>query len=56
MGLRTGVVISLPFGNLFAGAVAESLGVQMALGAYGICAAALMVLVILKVPALRKLQ
>jgi hypothetical protein len=56
MGLRTGVVISLPFGNLFAGAVAENFGVQIALGAYGICAAALMLLIILKVPALRKLQ
>jgi len=56
MGLRTGVVISLPFGNLFAGAVAESVGVQVALGAYGVCAAALMLLIILKVPALRKLQ
>ena len=56
MGLRTGVVISLPFGNLFAGAVAENFGVQIALSAYGICAAALMLLIILKVPALRKLQ
>lgn len=56
MGLRTGVVISLPFGNLFAGAVAETFGVQIALGAYGICAAALMALIILKVPALKKLK
>ncbi len=56
MGLRTGVVVSLPFGNLVAGAVAERFGVELALGAYGVCAAGLMLLIILKVPNLRKLQ
>ena len=56
MGLRTGVVISLPFGNLFAGAVAESVGVQIALAAYGVCAATLMLLIMFRVPALSKLK
>lgn len=56
MGLRTGVVISLPFGNLLAGGVAEHFGVELALGAYGVCAAGLMLLIIFWAPNLRKLQ
>lgn len=56
MGLRTGVVISLPFGNLMAGAMAEQLGAPIALGGYAVCAAALMLLIIAWMPSLKKLQ
>src|SRR5262249_50430523 len=34
MGLRTGVVVSLPFGNFLAGAAAERFGAPLAQGAY----------------------
>lgn len=40
MGLRTGVVISLPFGNFLAGAAAERFGAPLALGAYAVSAMA----------------
>lgn len=52
MGLRTGVVISLPFGNFFAGAAAERFGVPFALGAYGVGAMLVMLIIIRLVPAL----
>lgn len=56
MGLRTGVIIALPFGNLMAGAMAEQVGVAFALGGYAVCAAALMLLIIAWMPSLKKLQ
>jgi len=56
MGLRTGVVISLPFGNLMAGAMAEQVGVAFALGGYAVCAAGLMWLIVAWMPSLKKLQ
>ena len=54
MGLRTGVVISLPFGNFFAGALAERFGAPFALGAYGASAMFMMLIIVLLVPALYK--
>ncbi|MFT5447607.1 MAG: MFS family permease [Gammaproteobacteria bacterium] len=54
MGLRTGVVISLPFGNFFAGAAADRFGAPFALGAYGASAMVMMLLIVLLVPALYK--
>lgn len=56
MGLRTGVIIALPFGNLMAGAMAEQIGVAFALGGYAICAAVLMLLIVAWMPGLKKLQ
>ena len=54
MGLRTGVVISLPLGNFLAGAAAERFGAQLALGAYAALAIALMLGIALLVPRLYK--
>jgi predicted MFS family arabinose efflux permease len=56
MGLRTGVVLSLPFGNLLAGTAAQSWGPSLALGAYTTCALVLMALVFILMPSLRKLD
>ena len=56
MGLRTGVVISLPFGNFFAGAAAEQFGASGALSLYSIFAMILMLSIVLLVPKLRHLQ
>jgi len=56
MGLRTGVVISLPFGNFLAGAAAEHFGAPIAQGAYALSAICIMLVIIVLVPALRKLQ
>jgi len=50
MGLRTGVVATLPIGNLLAGLVAEHLGAPLAQGAYAVAALLLMVVIILRVP------
>ena len=52
MGLRTGVVVSLPFGNLLAGAVAERFGAPLAQGAYAVSAILLMLAIVLLVPSL----
>jgi MFS family permease len=52
MGLRSGVVSSLPLGNLLAGAAAERIGPAWAQGAYAIAALVVMVGVVLKVPSL----
>lgn len=49
MGLRTGVVISLPFGNLLAGAVAERFGAPLAQGAYAVSAILIMLAIVLHV-------
>ena len=56
MGLRTGVVISLPFGNLLAGAAAERFGAPVAQGAYAMVAILIMLAIVLWVPRLRKLE
>ena len=56
MGLRTGVVISLPLGNLLAGAAAQSWGPVFALGAYTASAALLMGLIFILASKLRHLD
>ena len=56
MGLRTGVVVSLPIGNLLAGAAAEHFGPAWAQGAYGAIALLVMLGMVLLVPALRRAQ
>lgn len=56
MGLRTGVVISLPFGNFLAGAIAENFGVAAAMAGYACCALILMLLIIKRAPGLRQLK
>jgi len=52
MGLRTGVIASLPLGNLFAGAVAERFGAPIAQGAYAIIAILIMVVIVIRVPSM----
>jgi MFS family permease len=47
MGLRTGVVVSLPFGNFLAGAVAERFGAPLAQGAYAVGAMLIMLAIVL---------
>jgi MFS family permease len=56
MGLRAGVVVSLPIGNLLAGAAAERLGAPFAQGAYAVSAMVMMLGIVLMVPSLRRLQ
>jgi MFS family permease len=56
MGLRTGVVVSLPFGNFLAGAAAERFGAPLALGAYAASAILIMLAIVLLVPRLRRLD
>jgi len=56
MGLRTGVVIALPLGNFLAGAAAERFGAPLAQGAYGMCAMAIMLGIVLLVRNLRGLE
>jgi len=56
MGLRTGVVVALPFGNFLAGAAAEHLGAPLAQGAYAAAAILLMLAIILLVPGVRRLE
>ena len=56
MGLRTGVVVALPFGNFLAGAVAERFGAPIAQGAYAIAAIIVMLVIVALVPSLRKLE
>lgn len=55
MGLRTGVVVSLPVGNFLAGAVAERFGEQLAQGAYALIAIVVLVAIVQRVPGLRRL-
>jgi MFS family permease len=52
MGLRTGVVASLPLGNLFAGAVAERFGAPIAQGAYAVIAIVVMLVIVVRVPSM----
>ena len=56
MGLRTGVVISLPFGNFLAGAAAERFGAPVAQGAYATSAIFIMLAIVVLVPSLRRLE
>ena len=56
MGLRSGVVISLPLGNFLAGAVAERFGAPVAQGVYAIAAMVIMLAIVLLAPSLRKLD
>ena len=56
MGLRTGVVISLPFGNFLAGAAAERFGAPLAQGAYAASAIFIMLGIVLLVPSVRRLE
>ena len=56
MGLRTGVVISLPFGNLLAGAVAERFGAPLAQGAYAASAIFIMLVIVLLVSSVHRLE
>jgi predicted MFS family arabinose efflux permease len=55
MGIRTGVILSLPFGNLLAGAAAQSWGPSLALAAYTACAMLIMALIFIFMPKLRQL-
>jgi predicted MFS family arabinose efflux permease len=55
MGIRTGVILSLPFGNLLAGAAAQSWGPSLALAVYTACAMLLMGLIFILMPKLRQL-
>ena len=52
MGLRTGVIASLPLGNLLAGAVAERFGAPIAQGAYAIVAILVMLVIVVRVPSM----
>jgi MFS family permease len=54
MGLRAGVVFSLPIGNLLAGAAAERFGPPLAQGAYAAAALFLMLGIVLLVPSLHR--
>ena len=56
MGLRTGVVIGLPFGNFLAGALAERFGAPLAQGAYAASAILMMLGIVLVVSSLYKLE
>ena len=56
MGLRTGVVISLPFGNLLAGAVAERFGAPIAQGAYAVSCILIMLAIVLVARGLQRLE
>ena len=56
MGLRTGVVIALPFGNFLSGAAAERFGTPLALGAYSASAILLMVVIVLVAPKLYRAE
>jgi predicted MFS family arabinose efflux permease len=56
MGLRTGVVASLPLGNALAGALAERFGAPIAQGAYAAAAMLIMLAIVLLAPALRRLE
>jgi MFS family permease len=56
MGLRTGVVISLPLGNFLGGAIAEHFGAPFAQGTYAVAAMLAMAVILLLVPNLRKLD
>jgi MFS family permease len=54
MGLRTGVVVSLPIGNFLAGAAAERFGAPAAQAGYAAVAMAIMLLIVVMAPGLKK--
>jgi MFS family permease len=54
MGLRTGVIFSLPVGNLLAGAVAERFGAPIAQATYAILCILMMLAIVLWAPKLYK--
>ncbi len=56
MGLRTGVVIALPFGNFLAGAAAQHFGAPIAQGAYAVAAMLVMLAIVALAPHLRRLE
>jgi sugar phosphate permease len=56
MGLRTGVIIALPIGNVVAGALTERFSAPLAQGGYAVAAALLMLIVLLRAPGLRRLE
>ena len=56
MGLRAGVVISLPLGNFLAGAAAERFGAALAQGAYAASAIVIMLGIVRLVPSVHKLE
>jgi len=56
MGLRTGVVVSLPIGNLLAGAAAEHFGAPLAQAAYAAIAMLMMLAIVRLVPSLHRLD
>jgi predicted MFS family arabinose efflux permease len=52
MGLRTGVIASLPLGNLVAGAIAERFGAPVGQGAYAVVAIVVMLMIVVWAPGL----
>lgn len=56
MGLRTGVIFSLPIGNLLAGAVAERFGAPVAQAAYALIAILLMLAIVMRFPSVYRSQ
>lgn len=56
MGIRAGVVVSLPIGNFLGGAVAERFGAPWAQGAYGLASLLMMIVIVAMVPALKRLK
>ncbi len=56
LGLRTGVVIALPFGNFLAGAAAERFGAPLAQGAYAASAMFMILVIVLLVSSLHRLE
>lgn len=56
MGIRAGVVVSLPIGNFLGGAVAERFGAPWAQGAYGIASLVAMIVIVAMVPELKRLK
>jgi MFS family permease len=56
MGLRAGVVVSLPLGNFLGGAIAEHHGVPFAQGAYALAATVALTVIVATAPELRRLK
>lgn len=56
MGLRAGVVGSLPVGNFIGGAIAEQFGAPIAQGIYGLTSILLLLVIVAMAPELRRLK
>ena len=56
MGLRTGVVASLPVGNFLAGAAAERFGAPLAQAGYALGALVLMIVIVVVTPSLARMD